>query len=135
MAELIHAVRAYTPRLKRERMASMKEVVNFMAGRTGLNKGAIAMVLYELKDTLAFFHLSGRGVKLEGLGSYAPKIDLDGVITLSHRIDPELKAELNKPNAYEGQMANRDMIGKTSADLVKRWNQENPDDKIKKKKK
>jgi len=133
MAELIHAIRAYTPRLKTTRRASMKEVVNFMAGRTGLNKGAIAMVLYELKDTLTFFHLSGRGVHLEGLGTYSPKIDLNGVITLTHRLDRELKAELNKPNAYEGEIANRDMIGKTSDDLVARWNEDHPDDKINKK--
>ncbi|MCP5103575.1 MAG: hypothetical protein GY950_09360 [bacterium] len=134
MADLIHAVKAYTPRLKTDRRASMKEVVSFMAGRTGLNKGVITMVLYELKDTLTFFHLAGRAVKLEGLGSYSPKIDLNGTITLTHRIDPELKAELNKPNGYEGEIVNRDMIGKTSADLIDRWNTEHPDDKIKKKK-
>lgn len=134
MADLIHAVKAYTPRLKTDRRASMKEVVSFIAGRTGLNKGPISMVLNELKDTLVFFHLAGRGVKLEGLGSYSPKIDLKGTITLTSRIDPELKSELNKPNAYEGQIENRDMIGKTSDDLIDRWNTEHPDDKIKKKK-
>lgn len=132
MAKLIHAVRAYTPRLKMGRRASMKEVVGFMAGRTGLNKGAIAMVLYELKDTLAFFHLAGRPVKLEGLGAYNPKVDLDGVITLSYRIDPELKAELNKPRAYEGEIDNSDMLGKTSDELIARWNKEHPNDKIRK---
>lgn len=134
MAELMHALKAYSPRLKMGRRASMKEVVNFIAGRTGLNKGYIAMVLYELKDTLAFFHLAGRGVLLEGLGSYSPKINLEGVITMTHRIDPELKAELNKPKAYEGDIENRDMIGKTSTDLIERWNKEHPDDKIKIKK-
>ncbi|MCP5104083.1 MAG: hypothetical protein GY950_11925 [bacterium] len=132
MAKLIHAIKAYTPRLRMGRRASMKEVVGFMAGRTGLNKGAIAMVLYELKDTLAFFHLSGRPVKLDGLGAYNPKTDLDGVISLSYRIDPELKAELNTPRAYEGEIDNRDMIGKTSDDLVARWNEEHPKNKIKK---
>ncbi len=135
MAKLLHAIKAYTPRLKMDRRASMKEVVNFMAGRTGLNKGTIAMVLYELKDTLTFFHLAGRPVKLEGLGAYNPKIGLDGEITLSYRIDPELKAELNKPRAYEGEIDNNDMIGKTSDDLIARWNEEHPGDKIKKKNK
>lgn len=134
MAKPIHAVQSYSPRLKPDRNASMKEVVSFIAGRTGMNKGAITMVLHELKDTLTFFHLAGRGVKLEGMGIYKPRINLDGKIALTHHIDPELKAELNKPNAYEGEIENRDMIGKTSDDLIDRWNAEHPGDKIKKEK-
>jgi len=132
MAKPIHAIQNYSPRLTPERTASMNEVVSFIAGRTGLNKGAITMVLHELKDTLSFFHLAGRGVKLEGLGTYTPRINLNGTITLAYRIDFGLKAELNKPKAYEGEILNRDMIGKTSGDLIDRWNTEHPDDKIKK---
>ncbi|MCX6584409.1 MAG: hypothetical protein NT166_29925 [Candidatus Aminicenantes bacterium] len=130
MAQLIHALKAYAPRLKISSRASMNQVVNFITGRTGLNRGTISMVLYELQDTLLYFHLTGRSVKLDGLGCYTPFIDTKGNIDVTNRLPAEFKAALNKPHAYEGDIINRDMIGKTSQEIIARWNEEHPDDKI-----
>lgn len=108
----------------------MKELVKLISGRTGLNRGDIRQVLSELKEAISFFHLAGRAVKIEGLGSYSPRINLKGVFSISHRLDPELKSELNQDREYEGEIINRDMIGKTIEELVTRWNEEHPDDPV-----
>jgi hypothetical protein len=130
MAQLIDAIRTYSPRLKISSRASMNQVINFIAGRTGLNRGTISMVLYELQDTLLYFHLTGRSVKLDGLGCFTPFIDTKGNIDVTNRLPAEFTAALNKPHAYEGEILNRDMIGKSSQEIIARWNKEHPDDKI-----
>lgn len=113
MAKLIHALQS-----------------SFISGRTGLSRGIITMVLYEIKDALVFFHLSGRSVKLEGLGCYTPKINLKGKIDITNRIPPEFKAELNVAHAFKGEIINRDMIGKTVGEIIARWNKDHPDDPV-----
>ncbi|MDQ1353825.1 MAG: hypothetical protein QG657_4132 [Acidobacteriota bacterium] len=130
MALLVHALKAYAPRLKISSRASMNQVVSFIAGRTGLNRGVISMVLYELQDALLYYHLTGRSVKLDGLGCFTPFIDTKGKIDVTNRLPAEFIAGLNKPNAYEGEIINRDMIGKSSQELIARWNYEHPNDKI-----
>jgi hypothetical protein len=130
MAKLIQAVSAYAPKIKLGRRASMNEVVSLIAGRTGLNKGDISQMISELKEAIIFFALAGRGVKIDGLGTYTPTTNLEGTISISSRLDNEIKSEMNKTKAFEGEILNRDMIGKTSADLVTRWNEEHPEDPV-----
>jgi len=130
MASRIKAIGAYRPRIKLGRTAQMSEVVAYIAERTGLNEGEVSIALKELRDVVAHFNLAGRGVKLEGLGIYAPKIGLDGTLDASHRLDRALKNRLNTPDAFQGEIENRDMIGKTGDDLVARWNEEHPEDPV-----
>ncbi|MCP5103574.1 MAG: hypothetical protein GY950_09355 [bacterium] len=130
MAKLIQAISALGPRIKLDRRASMNEVVSLIAGRTGLNRGDILQVVNELREAIIFFALAGRSMKLEGLASYSPKVNLKGNFSLVHRQDPTIKYDLNKPKAFEGDITNRDMMGKTSADIIARWNEENPADLI-----
>jgi hypothetical protein len=80
---------------------------------------------------VAFFNLAGRAVKLEGLGTYTPKVGLDGRFDVAHRTDSALKKRLNAPGAFSGDIVNRDMIGETSDDLVARWDEEHPGDPVK----
>lgn len=127
MAQIMHVLKAYSPRLKLGKQVTMNEIVSYIAGRTGLNRGIILMALCEIKEALLFYHLAGRPVKLEGLGCYTPKIDLKGNITVAHRIPAEFKADLNKPHAFKGEIINRDMIGKSVGELISRWNEEHPD--------
>jgi len=79
---------------------------------------------------VAFFNLGGRAVKLEGLGTYSPKVGLDGVFDVAHRLDKALKNRLNAPGDFRGEIGNRDMIGKTADELVARWNEEHSDDPV-----
>lgn len=127
----IKAVAVYNPKIKQGKTVSMKEVVSFISGRTGLNKGPILLALSELQDTILFFVQSGRAVKLDGIGTCTPRIGLDGEISLSILPDKEFKRQLNAPRWFEGEILNKDMIGKTTEDLVDRWNEEHPDDPVK----
>ncbi len=132
MADKIKAIRAYSPRVKIGYTAELIEVVNFIAGRSGLNEGTILNVMSELREAATFFALSGRPVRLRGLGVFSPTIDLEGRFGMNHRPDKHLISELNIEGRFTGDIVNRDMIGKTSRELVKRWNREHPKDKVKK---
>jgi len=99
-----------------------------MTGRTGLNESEVWMFLEELSDAVTFFNLQGQGVKLVKLGTYLPKIALDGKFGVSHRLAQAIKNGLNAPGAFSGDMANRANIGKTSDELVARWNAQHPED-------
>jgi len=132
MADKIKAIRAYSPRVKIGYTAELFEVVNFIAGRSGLNEGTILNVMTELREAATFFALSGRPVRLRGLGVFAPTIGLDGRFGINHRPDKHLISEINIGGRFVGDLVNRDMIGKTTEDLVERWNLEHPEDKVKK---
>jgi len=135
MADKIKAVQAYSPRIEQQSTITMPVVVKFISDRTSLNEGEINLVLLELRDSLAFFTQSGHAVKLDGLGTFAPKIDLKGKISLAHWVDPELKRRLNGPGLFRGKILNKEMIDKTTGALIARWNEEHPDDPIKTKEK
>lgn len=130
MANKIVAINAYRPKLVLRPTVELKELVDYIAGRTGLNKGEIQMVLSELSAGVQFFNKQGQGVKLPGLGTYLPSIDLDGTLSISHRTDKEISNALNAPAAFRGEIANRENIGKTSDDLVALWNKDHPDDLV-----
>jgi len=79
---------------------------------------------------LSFFNLHGQPVQLEGLGTYTPTIDLDGVIGVGHRADTHIKGHLNAPGAFKGEIERRENIGKSGDDLVATWNADYPDDSV-----
>ena len=130
MANQIKAIAAYRPKLVLGKRAELKELVQFIARSTGLNEGTIRQVLTELRDAVIFFNQRGEPAYLPGLGTYTPGIELDGTINVGHRADMELKTSLNAPNAYKGEILQRENIGKTSADLIALWNTEHPDDPV-----
>ena len=37
---------------------------------------------------------------------------------------------LNMPGTFSGTIVNREFIGKSSADLIAKWNEENPTDQV-----
>ncbi len=129
MTSRIKAIGAYRPRIKLGKTAQMEEFVEYISTRTGLNEGEVNNVLQESRDGIAFFNLMGRAVKLEGLGTFTPKISLSGIFDIAHRLARKLKKRLNA-GTYRGEIINRDMIGKTANDLVARWNREHPDDPV-----
>jgi hypothetical protein len=57
-------------------------------------------------------------------------MELDGTINMGYRADVYVKNRLNAPAAFKGEIANRESIGKTAAELVARWNAEHPDDPV-----
>ena len=130
MAKQIQAIGRYRPKLKLGKTVQLKELVEYIADRTGLNKGDIQISLSELSSAVQFFNKRGQGVKLEGLGTYQPKIDLGGKFSILHRVDTEIMNALNAGGAYSGEIINKENIGKTTGDLVEMWNKDNPGDLI-----
>jgi hypothetical protein len=130
MASRIKAINAYMPRIELGRRAEMDELIDLIAARTGLNEGEIRQVLLEMRDSVLFYNLQGRAVKLEGLGTYTPVIQLDGDFKVGHRADVALKKGLNAPGEFRGDIENSENIGKTGDDLVAMWNEDHPDDPV-----
>ena len=130
MASRIKAINAYMPRIELGRRAEMDELIDLIAARTGLNEGEVRQVLLEMRDAVLFYNLQGRGVKLEGLGTYTPIIQLDGDFKVGHRADVALKKGLNAPGEFRGDIENSENIGKTGDDLVAMWNEDHPDDPV-----
>ena len=130
MAKQISAINAYRPKLVLGQTVKNKELVEYIADRTGMTKGEIQIALAEFSAAVRFFNKSGQGVKLEGLGTYLPSIDTQGALSISHRSDPEINNELNQKGAYLGEIVNRQNIGKTTAEFVAMWNTDHPDDPV-----
>lgn len=130
MASRIEAINAYRPKATLNPMIKLDQLVDFIAMRTGANKGTVQLALAELNDAVIFFNLQGAPVKIEGLGIYTPSIDLDGELDCGHRTDQEIVKALNVPGAYQGVVENRDNIGKTVTELVALWNADHPNDLV-----
>lgn len=129
MTSRIKAINALRPKLELEPTVQTDGLVDYIAGRTGLDKGEIVHVLLELHDAIVFFGRRGYGVKLEGLGTYLPSMRLDGTLDVQHRLDWGLRRDLNQ-RTYAGEVVNREQIGKTADELVALWNAEHPDDPV-----
>ena len=130
MASRIKAINAYMPDIKLGKRAELNDLVEFIARSTGLNEGSIRQVLTELRDAVVFFARRGQPVQLEGLGTYTPTIDLEGVINIGHRADTYIKNHLNGDGAFEGEILRSENIGKSGDDLVALWNADHPDDVV-----
>ena len=130
MTSVIRAIQAYCPRLVLGRTVRKRELVKLLAARTGFNSSEVVGLLEELRDAVLFFSQAGRGVHLDGLGTYLPHIKLDGTLKVSHRLDPFIKKYLNIPGEFTGEIVNRQNIGLTIEELVAKWNDEHPDEQI-----
>jgi hypothetical protein len=131
MAHIVKAIQAYSPRVKIDRMVEVKELAKQISGRTGVNIGTLHQVLYELHENLLHIMRAGCSVRFPGLGSFAPTIDKNGNFRINHRPDKELIDKLNASGLFVGKVRNKDMIGKSTDEFIKRWNDEHPEDKIK----
>ena len=130
MASRIKAIGAYRPRIEQGNTVQRAELIRARERATGLVEGSIDQVIKELRDQIIEFNRAGRAVKVEGLGTYAPNISLDGTLALQYRADTAFSNGLNIPGIFTGTILNRENIGKTSEDLVTIWNTEYPDDLI-----
>lgn len=129
MASWIKIINEYRPRVELRRTVQRPELSEYIARRTGLNEGEIIMMLLELRDAILFFNNQGYGVKLEGLGTFLPNIELDGTFDVQYRADVALKRGLNAGN-FSGKINNRRNIGKPPEELAAMWNAAHPDDPV-----
>jgi hypothetical protein len=106
------------------------ELVRALSRATGLVEGNIDLAIKEMRDQIIKFCRSGRAVKVDGLGTWTPSIALDGTLNIQYRPDAAFSYALNIPGIFSGTILNRDQIGRTSDELVRRWNEEHPDEPV-----
>jgi len=130
MAHRIKVISLSRPRVEQGNTVQKPELLRTLSRATNLTEGLVDLVIKELRDQIIEYNRAGRAVKVEGLGTYAPNISLDGTFDLQYRADTAFCHGLNIPGIFTGTIANRENIGKTGADLVQKWNTENPDDVV-----
>jgi len=130
MASRIKAIKSYQPRIKLGKRATTDDLVAFISAHSELDETIIRQVLREQRDALIFHALRGEPMQIEGLGTYTPKLKMNGAIGLAYRADSAIKERLNAYNAFKGQIERRENIGKSSGELVSEWNTAHPDDPV-----
>jgi len=130
MAHKIKAVNAYRPRIEQGNTVQKPEFIRAVSRATSLVEGTVDQTIKETRDQIVEFCRAGRAVKVEGLGIFTPTIELDGTLAISFRADAVIGYNLNMPGTFTGRIINREFIGKSSADLIAKWNEENPADQV-----
>lgn len=130
MAPKIKAINAYRPRIDLGITVQKPALIRAVSRATSLVEGTVDMAIKETRDQIIEICRSGRSVKVEGLGTFSPSIDLEGSLAIAFRPDPAFAYGLNKNGNFEGAIINREHIGKTSDELVALWNTEHPEDQV-----
>jgi len=130
MAPRIKAVNAYRPRLEQGNTVQKPELIRSVSRATSLVEGTVDQTIKELRDQIIEFCRAGRAVKVDGLGTFTPTIDLEGNLAISYRADAALGYGLNVPGVFTGTILNRENIGKTGDELITMWNTEHPEDLV-----
>jgi len=130
MASKIKAIGAYRPRIEQGNTVQKPELIRAVSRATGLVEGSLDQGIKELSDQIIEYCRAGRAVKVEGLGTWAPNITLDGTFDIQYRADTALTNGLNIPGVFTGTIRNREHIGKSPDELIARWNAVNPTDLV-----
>ena len=130
MAPKIKAVNALRPRIEQGTTVQKPELLRAASRATGIVEGTLDQSIKELRDQIIEFNRAGRAVKVDGLGTFSPSIDLEGVFSISFRPDTAFAKGLNVPGIVTAPIVNRGNIGKTTDELVMMWNESNPDDQV-----
>ena len=129
MASRISALNHYRPMIEYGYTVGWHEVAKFIADRSTVSAIDMIAILEGIHAAIIFFSGDGRGVRLEGLGTYLPQINYKGEFSLSYRPDPRLKEALNASN-FSGKLINKRYIGMSSEQIVALWNSEHPEDPV-----
>jgi len=130
MAHRIKAINAYRPRIEQGNTVQKPELVRAVSRATGIVEGSLDQNIKEVRDHLIEYCRAGRAVKVDGLGTWTPTIALDGTLDIQYRPDPAFNYGLNIPGIFSGTILNRENIGKTSDELVAKWNADHVDDPV-----
>jgi len=130
MAHRIKAINAYRPRIEQGNTVQKPELVRAVSRATGIVEGSLDQNIKEVRDHLIEYCRAGRAVKVDGLGTWTPTIGLDGTFDIQNRPDPAFSYGLNVPGVFSGTIVNRENIGRTSEELIQKWNQDNPEDPV-----
>ena len=126
MACKIKAIGAYRPRVEQGNTVQRPESIRALSRVTGLVEGSIDQMIKELRDQIIEFNRAGRGVKVEGLGTYAPNISLDGTLDLQYRADTAFGNGLNIPGIFTARSSTANISAKPVMNLCRSGTQKTP---------
>jgi predicted histone-like DNA-binding protein len=127
MTSRIKAINHYRPRVKISKTVDTQELAEYIGEISTFHESEVTAMLKELSYVMLKFIRKGRSVKIEGLGTFLPNVELSGRMDLQYRMDAELKTQLKN---FKGKIKNKENIGKSPDDLVALWNAEYPDDPV-----
>jgi hypothetical protein len=130
MTHPIKAINTYRPRLIQGNTVQKPELLRSSSRATGIVEGTLDLGIKELRDQIIEYCRAGRAVKVEGLGTWSPNICLEGKIRIKYRPDPAFMYALNLPGVFTGKILNKEYIGKSSDELVMKWNEDNPEEPV-----
>jgi hypothetical protein len=120
MANKMHAIVKYGPRVVPGPPAHDDDAIDYMTRNTGMSKGECRQAIANFVDMLQYFLKQGRSVHLDDFGSLAADIGLDGDFNLNYRPDQDLKQAIKTD--FRGVLENSENIGKKLPDLIALWN-------------
>ncbi len=129
MASKIKAITTYCPRIQLSDAAGEERYMELITQRTTLSAGVVKNVQESEVETLIGLLLEGRPVHT-GIAIYTPSIDLDGSLEVKVKVDKRVLGALNTDGKFRGHITNAENIGKSSDELMARWNEEHPDDPV-----
>jgi hypothetical protein len=88
-------------------------------------------VLQELNEAVLYFNGLGTPVKMDGIGTFRPGIDRNGMMRINITPDASLTKGLNNSDAFNGKIDNRSSIGLTNEAYKALWDAAHPDDPLK----
>jgi len=91
MASRISVLNHYRPQIEYGETADWRETADWLASTSTLSHSDVIGALTGLQDAVAHFNRQGRGVRLEGLGTYLPNIKLSGELDVAYRLGPGAK--------------------------------------------
>ena len=130
MAPKIRAIGAFRPLIDQGKTAQKPELLRAASRATGLVEGTFDLSIRELRDQIIEFCRAGRAVKIDGLGTWTPNLQIDGSFNIQYRADNALVNGLNMPGVFSGEIVNAENIGKSSDELVAMWNEAFPEDQV-----
>jgi hypothetical protein len=130
MAHRIQVISILRPRIDLGNTVQKPELLRLMSHGTSLVEGTFDLAITELRDNIIAICRSGRAVKITGLGTWTPKLGLDGTVSIQYRPDTALVNALKVPGTFTGRIAHKENIGKTGDELVAEWNKDHPDDPV-----
>jgi hypothetical protein len=129
MAQLIQAIAAYGPKISLMEAADTQRFLELITQRTTLSNGVVKNVQESEVETLIGLLKEGRPVHT-GIAIFTPSIDGQGNFSISVRVDKRITGALNIPGAFTGKVNNSENIGKSSAEIAAKWNEDHPDNLI-----
>jgi hypothetical protein len=125
MVSLIEIWRKYGPRIVIDSMMEGEEVMRELERRTGLNRGQVKGVLFEVENLKVTAMAAGRSLRLPTDEIYRPVMRRDGSINVSYRAPKRLKTMIKQ--CFSGKVLNACNIGKSDDQMIDYWNKHHPD--------